>query len=187
MISGTVTILGFLVAYFKWKREVDLKIGEIKKEVTSEVIKQRFIPFSNLMIELEVTSSIHKSALLNESELRQKVTEIFQNAIYGKVGLFASHETRQILVIARLTSEKFEQQPGIYEDWRRVVWAAILALRNDLGIPQPRWDNVLDEFQNYKPENVSNSGSFGDRWVGGNEVKKLLARISNIRNEMREE
>ncbi len=187
IISAAVTTIGFLIAYFRWKHEVNLKIGEIKKEVTSEIIKQRFIPFSQLMEQLEITSSIHKERLKKDKECRAEVTKIFQNAIYGKVGLFASHETRQIIIIGRLTSEKFEDDPSIYEEWRRITWASILALRNDLGIPQPRWNNILDNYKSYKPETIASSGVFGDRWVGNEEVKGLLTKINNLRKELRQQ
>lgn len=184
-ISGTVTIIGFLIAYFRWKHEVNLKFDEIKKEITSEIIKQRFRSFSALMINLEITSSIHKEKLIADQKYREQATKIYQDAIYGEPGLLASHETRQILIIARLTSEKFENQPDIYDDWRRVIWASILALRNDLGIPQPKWNNILDDVQSYKPKHVVEQGPFGDRWLGGDEMENLLVKISNLRHEVR--
>ncbi|MEL6193960.1 MAG: hypothetical protein AAFR66_18000 [Bacteroidota bacterium] len=56
IISGVVTVVGFFIAFLRWKHEVNLKIEEIKEEVTSELIKQRIEPYITLTESIAIIS-----------------------------------------------------------------------------------------------------------------------------------
>ena len=144
LISGGVSLAVAIIAFIQWRREVKIKIGELRNEVTSELIRQRVEPYSKFMVKLEPMSSSHGKRIKDNPLLGNDFAKIIQAGIYGSVGILSSHITREILVYARIGCDRFASKSMDYHDWRKRIWAIPWALRSDLGIPQPKWDNEVD-------------------------------------------
>lgn len=142
--SLVVALVTTLFAWLQWRRDVQIKLAEIRDEVTTELIRQRVKPYNEFVQKLEPMSSVHREEVEANPKIANEFEKIFQEALYGPVGMLASHDTRQFIVYARLSCTAFAKNYINYEDWRSSVWSVLLALRSDLGIVQPDWDNEID-------------------------------------------
>ena len=150
-ISAGITLFGLAVAYFQWRKDVKLKLDEIKDEITVELVRQRIEVYKEFLSKLKLLSHINKEELTKN---RKKILD-FRNAIqdemYGSVGLLASHHTRFIMGMLREYCRKYGTGEGIasdqeFEDLKKHSWALQLAIKSDLGIPQPEmnWLSAID-------------------------------------------
>ena len=137
VISAIVTIAGLAFGYVQWRRDVHLKLGQIREEVSVELIRQRVRPYSEFMQRLERLSSAHLDDIKASVSDVASALDLLQEAVYGPVGLLASHTTRRVLLYVRVGIR--DLQSGIV-DTRELaarLWSLHFALRADLGISQP--------------------------------------------------
>ena len=144
-ISAGVTTIGLISAYVTWRRDVKIKLRQLREQVSVELIRQRIEPYSEFMKQLEVFSSFRKDKFeSNADKMVDEVIKILQSALYGKIGLLASHETRPLLAFVRLGCTQFANEKISFEELSHRVWALHFALRSDIGIPQPLWDSEVE-------------------------------------------
>lgn len=147
IISASITILGIIVAYIQWRRDVQIKIEELRDQVTAELIKQRTKEYSDFIQKLEPMSTIHRKDIEDDPKLALDFMRIFQEATYSPVGLFASSDTRQILVYARLGCKLYADGEITYNEWLQRIWSVHYAIRSDLGISQPNWPDEIERLR----------------------------------------
>jgi hypothetical protein len=150
IISAAITLIGFLLASFRWRKDIKVKLASIHDEITGELVRQRIGPYSELFIRMEKMSSIHKETIIAHPEMVKNFSEIFQDAAYGLAGLLASYDTREFLVYARKECTSFangEISVDEYEWLQKCFWAVHVSLRSDLGIMQPNWPNEIERFR----------------------------------------
>ena len=144
LISAGITFLGVVVAFWRWRRDIQVKLENLRDDVTLELIKQRFKVYAPFFCELEKMSTFHRKKIENNPKLTIDFVNTFQDAIYGPVGLFASSDTRQIMVYARLGCKLYADGDITYAEWLQRIWSVHLAIRSDLGIIQPQWSSEID-------------------------------------------
>lgn len=153
IISGFVATFGILFAYTQWRRDVKIKLGQLKETVSVELIRQRIEPYTELMHRLEMLSSIHKEELESSPKKVQAFIDILQKLLYGKVGLLASHETRLMLIYLRSGCFGFMKRKIEFSDLMKRLWALHFSLRSDLGITQPSWSSEIERIRNEPGKN----------------------------------
>lgn len=169
IISASITTVGIIFAYIQWRRDVRIKLARLREEVTSELVKQRIPAYSKLMKNLEKMSVIYQEKHRGQPELILKYLKVFQDAVYGEVGLLAFHDTRKILIFCREGCIDYAAQRISYEEWLGRIRALHIVLRSDLGIVQPGLSNEVDKLQEQIGKNEKdrdlltwvNSPSFG--------------------------
>ncbi len=147
LISGVITIIGIGIAYVQWRRDVQIKIEHLRDQVTVELIQQRVEPYSLLMKELEPMSTLYQENIQKHPNLASDFAKVFQEAIYGPIGLLASSDTRQVLVYARWGCVLLAKDKISYDEWLKRIWAVHLAIRSDLGIIQPNWPSEIERLR----------------------------------------
>ena len=147
LISAIITIIGIGVAYTQWRRDVQIKIEHLRDEVTVELIQQRVKPYSDFIGRLEPMSTLHQGGIQEDPSVALDFMKVFQEVIYGPMGLLASSDTRQILVYARWGCKLFAEGSITYDEWLKRIWAVHLAIRSDLGIIQPNWPSVIERLR----------------------------------------
>ena len=161
IISASVTVIGILFAYLTWRRDVRIKLQNLREQVSVELIRQRIRPYVELMKQLEIFSSLRKEEFLSSSNKIEQAINILQNAIYGKPGLIASHQTRPLLLFVRLGCMQFKNEEISIEELIHRVWALEFSLRSDIGIPQPMWESEVERI--HKETSKRESGSNWER------------------------
>ena len=144
LISAGITLIGVFIAYSQWRRDVQIKLENLRDNVTLELIRQRSEIYGEFFSKLEKMSTLHRDAIEKNPETAKKFVGLFQEVIYSPIGLLASSDTRQILVYARLGSKLFADGMIAYDEWLQRIWAVHLALRSDLGIIQPQWPSEIE-------------------------------------------
>jgi hypothetical protein len=147
IISAFLTAMGLLFGYIQWRRDVKIKLGQIRETVSVELIRQRIEPYSVFYKQLEVMSSIHSEELQANPEKVRQYAEMLQDNMYGTVGLISSHETRLILIYVRLGCKEFVEGKIGFSDFRLRLWALHFSLRSDLGISQPFWSSEVERIR----------------------------------------
>ncbi len=147
-IAGAVIpIIGIVIAYSQWRKDVQLKLEVLRDEVTAELVRQRIAPYSEFMKKLEALSNFHLGEIEANTKKKISTFPILQEAIYGSIGLLASHDTREILVYAREGCKLFDEKKLSKEELGKRIWAVHLGLRSDLGIFQPEWPNEIERLR----------------------------------------
>lgn len=144
IISAVVTAFGLLVGYIQWRRDVKIKMGQIRETVSVELIRQRINPYGLFFQKLEMISSLHKQKYMKDRAKIHPFRKELQKAIYGNVGMLASHETRQLLIYVRSGCNEYLDDKIPFEQLRMRIWALHLSLRSDLGISQPNWLSEIE-------------------------------------------
>ncbi len=144
IIGATVSFATLAFGYTQWRRDVKLKLGQIREEVSLELVRQRIDPYAEFMCKLEELSSLHLDGLREDPVKVQTAQKILQEAVYGKIGLLASHNTRQVLLFVRIGCEQFIEGKIEKDELVARLWALHFALRSDLGIRQPAWPNEVE-------------------------------------------
>lgn len=135
---------GLVITNLQWRRDLNVKLSRVREEVTIELIQQRIGPYSDLLPLLEPMSSSNAATMNADRRCAEPVLRALQNAIYGKVGLLASDDTRRILIYARYGCVEFMQNRLGYDELLRRVWLAHSAMRSDLGIIQRDWESEIE-------------------------------------------
>jgi hypothetical protein len=146
-ISAVITIIGIGVAYAQWRRDVQVRLESLREEVTVELVRQRVKPYSDFITKLERMSTIHRRNIEKNPKTTLDFIKVFQEAIYSPVGLFASSDTREIMVYARLGCKLFAEGAISYDEWLQRIWAVHYAVRSDLGIAQPAWPSEIERLR----------------------------------------
>lgn len=144
VISAVVTSLGLLFAYSQWRRDVNIKLGQVREEVSVELIRQRIGPYADFMKQLEILSTLHHNEMRQDPTKAQAGLQVVQEAVYGKVGLLASHHTRQVLLYVRGGLHDFTEGKITSGDLTLRLWSLHFALRGDVGIRQPEWPSEVE-------------------------------------------
>lgn len=147
IISAIVTIVGLISAYATWRRDMKIKLQKMREEVSAELISQRIEPYAEFMKHLEVFSSLHRNELETNTQKMAEVIDMLQDAIYGKIGLIASHQTRPLLLFVRLGCIQFTKSEITFEELIHRVWALHFSMRSDVGIIQPMWESEVERIQ----------------------------------------
>lgn len=188
IISACVTTIGLVSAYAGWRRDVKLKLRQMREQVSTELIRERMVPYSEFMKHLEVFSSLHKQEFETNIKWTHEAMSILQGAIYGKIGLLAAHETRQLLLFVRLGLLQFSMTEISFEELLHRVWALHFALRSDIGIIQPMWDSEVERIQSRSTEEPDRSWDYWEQVVKHYPWQKLDFRYTsdstNISNRM---
>ena len=176
--SLVVASVTSLFAWLRWRRDVHLKLEQIRDEVTTELIHQRVKPYTDLMRALEPMSSLHQKEIEADPQVANNFAKIFHEAIYGSIGILCSHDTREFIVYARLSCEAFAQNRIKYEDWLKSIWAVSLALRSDLGIVQPDWDSEIDRLRKQNitkgTRSIAARGTLSMRWIEAETMREMI-------------
>jgi len=144
IIGATVSLATLAFGYSQWRRDVKLKLGQIREEISIELVRQRIDPYAEFMGDLEKLSSFHLDELRENSVKAEAAQKILQEAVYGKIGLLASHNTRQVLLFVRIGCEQFIDKKIEKDEFIARLWALHFALRSDLGIRQPAWPSEVE-------------------------------------------
>lgn len=145
LISAIVTAIGVMLSYSQWRRDVKMKLGQIREAVTVDLIRQRVDPYADFMEKLEILSSLHLDEIKEHPTKMLVGANVLQEATYGKVGLLASHNTRRILLYTRIGYYQFIDSKISKGEFTARLWALHFALRSDLGIAQPEWPNEVEQ------------------------------------------
>jgi hypothetical protein len=144
LISGIVSVIVSAIGFFKSRGDLKSKLNEIHDKVTEEHVKKRIRPYKDLMVKLEPMSRQHEQEILaNRVDKAKHFAQILHNEIYGLVGVLASNDTREILVYTRAGWLEYSRFENALQDVQMRVWAIHQALRSDLGLPQPAWENEV--------------------------------------------
>ncbi len=147
LVSSTMTIIGLLFGYAQWRRDVQIKLGQIRETVSVELIRQRIEPYALFLRDLEMVSRAHEPEFQECPEKLDQFLNVLQNAIYGKVGLLASHETRLLLLYVKSACIDVMEKKAPYVEMQLRLWALHLSLRSDLGISQPQWSSEIERIR----------------------------------------
>jgi hypothetical protein len=145
--GAVIPIVGIMIAYYQWRKDVQIKLAFLQDQVTAELVKQRMQPYTELMKKLEALSRYHIREMVANPRLKRNTFSILQSALYDAVGLLASHDTREILVYAREGCRKFDEKKADGEELGKRIWALQLGLRSDLGIYQPEWPSEIERLR----------------------------------------
>lgn len=145
LISGSVSVIVSAIGFFKSRGDLNAKLNEIHDRVTEEHVKKRIRPYKDLMVKLEPMSRQHEQEIVaNRMDKAKQFAAILHNEIYGLVGILASNDTREILVYSRAGWIEYGRFQNTLQDVQMRVWAIHQALRSDLGLPQPAWENEVN-------------------------------------------
>lgn len=152
-VSILVALLGLILGYIRHKADLRTALNKIHEEISFQLVKERIEPYCELMKELKKLSSYNRP--YNDPTFRKELLDVkksIQDALFNKVGVIASHDTRQFLRLVRLGIDEFLENKISSHDLRNIVWALHFSLRGDLGIKQPHWDSEIEAF---RKKNVS--------------------------------
>ena len=147
LISAAITSVGVIFGQIRWRRDLQIKLEGLRDEVATELIRQRTSAYSDFFLKLEPMSTIHRAKIEQNHHLALNFMKIFQEATYSPVGLFASSDTREIMVYARLGCKLYADEKITYDEWLQRIWAVHYALRSDLGISQPNWPSEIERLR----------------------------------------
>jgi hypothetical protein len=136
-----------IIAYLQWRRDFELTSRQLQEGVTAELIRQRIKPYTELMRRLRIASAVLDRVQALDEEKAATLLDTLQDAIYGPVGLLATHETRQLILFAREGCLCYQEGLLTHKLLMFRLWSIHLSLRSDLGIVQPQWDTAVDKIQ----------------------------------------
>lgn len=150
-VSFLVALTSFIFGYIRHRREMKAVLNKIHEEISLELIKERIVPYCELMQELKKVSTYKRSKEIDmfHKELLE-VKEYIHNALYSKVGILSSHDTRQFMRLARIGIDEYFDKLIDFNDLKNIIWALHFSLRGDLGIKQPHWDSEIEAFRKEK-------------------------------------
>lgn len=144
LIGASVGIIVAGAAYIQWKRNFELMSRQLSEDVTTELISQRVAPYTEFMKNLRMFSSSHDTVTELSTEITNRLFDTLQDAVYGAVGLLASHETRQLILHARGGCVLYQRKAIDHSQLMLRLWGLHLSLRSDLGIHQPEWASAVE-------------------------------------------
>ena len=143
-IGAIVSFMTVVIGYSQWRRDVKIKLDQIREEVSIELVRQRIEPYADFMDRLAILSSHHLGKIREDRPSALAAEKMLQEAVYGKVGLLASHNTRQILLYVREGYRDFIAEKITDGELIARLWALHYTLRGDLGISQPAWPSEIE-------------------------------------------
>ena len=149
VISTGLSALTLAYTYWHNKAQQQQVEKKIFEDVSVELIKQRIEPYSALMSELIAFSSLSTKDL-SPHELREtvkKVTAVLQLNIFGKVGLIATHEAREIILRLRSKCLGFLGGDIPYGQVHEAAMQVHQILRSDLALSQPGLSNSIEKLR----------------------------------------
>lgn len=149
IISAGISLIAFVVT--SWFNLLQLRNAKNKllEDINFELIKLRVEIYSNLMADLKIVSSYETKDLSNE-KLKEKLKaliESIQRNIFGKVGLIASHEAREMILRLRGKCSDFIEERIDFKEVHMAAMVVHQILRSDLGLSQPGLDNIIEKFR----------------------------------------
>ena len=145
VISAGISLFVAILAYLQSRRKLRIELEAIHDKVTQELIEQRISPYRDFMSQLEPMSRRHEQDIVtNRSAYSIEFAETMQAAIYGPIGVLASNDTREIIVYARAGWLRYQAFHCPLNEVQMRVWAIHQAIRSDLGLAQPAWQNEID-------------------------------------------
>ena len=157
LISASGAILTAIFSF--WYNHVQYRHlrNKIYEDINLVLIKERIETYSVLMKDLKIISSFEIKDLSNEDlkERARNLVTIIQNGIFGKVGLIAGHETREMILRLRAKCKYFQEDKIPFSQVRQAAMEVHQMLRSDLGVPQPGLRDVIQKMR--KGEASSNT------------------------------
>ncbi len=171
LITASIALITSVGGIWHNRRSTILQARRVHESVTEELIRQRIVPYAEFLSELEFSSSHNCDKTFNDESL-SLLEKALHSAIYGKVGLLATHVTRQLLVYTRLGCDEYHNEENVvdFDNLMNRRWVVLAAMRSDLGIAQPAWDDVLESIG----EKYAKGESYSD-----SDVEKLVIDFSN--------
>jgi hypothetical protein len=157
IISSGITLVGLAIGYKQWRRDVEIKLGQIRETVSVELIRQRIEPYTKFLEDLEIVSRAHEKEFEQDPQKLGAFLQILQHTIYGKIGLIASHETRLILLYVKSVCMDVMEGKARFGEFQLSLMALHLALRSDLGISQPQWSSEIERIRTDATQKQENS------------------------------
>jgi hypothetical protein len=154
-VSGLIGLMTFVAALWRLRHEQRRERERADETLTSDLVKERVDPYIAFMRSLESMSNTRLAHLSEEERRREAASfgDVFHRAIYGEVGLLATHETREVIVCARARCRGYAEGRCSYEDMLDAVWAIHQMLRSDLNLRQPRLTHAIERLrQDEMPE-----------------------------------
>jgi hypothetical protein len=153
-VSVAIALASYVTNLVSTSRSLNLELGRDRERadesITAELVRQRIEPYAEFMRMLEPASNAHLGQL-SEADRKKAVSgvaEVFHRAIYGKVGLLASHETREVIVYARSRCRRYSDGTCEYEEFLNAIWAIHQMVRADLNLRQPKLANTIERLRN---------------------------------------
>lgn len=137
--AAVTTILTVLFGHLRWRREIEIKLGDIQDQISLELVRKRFKPYSVLFKQLETMSFVHIDDTEKDIAKIIAFKKLIHEAIHNDIGLLASHNTRQILLYIRSGCDQLIEGNIDLSEVILRIWALHFAMRGDLGIDQPMW------------------------------------------------
>jgi hypothetical protein len=158
IISALVTTIGIMLAYIRWRIDVKVQLENLRDEITVELIRKRMDEYGKFLQKMEPMSHIHEETIRTHREIALEFVKVLQEGMYSNVGLLCSHHTRYIMGLTREYCRKYgsNEKDSSYDELKKRVWALQLALKSDLGIPQPEM-HWLSEFERLRKRMPSRS------------------------------
>ena len=147
VISAAVSMTVAFLAYRQSRLDIEVKQHQLSESVTAELIRQRVAPYTDLMKGMECASSCHDTVTELGTQSIDQLARVIQKAVYGQVGLLATHETRQLILHVRAGCVLYTSRGITHSQLMLRLWALHLSLRSDLGIHQPDWETAVDKIQ----------------------------------------
>lgn len=144
IIGFAATAIGLLFTNLQWRRDLKVKLSRVREDVTIELIRQRIKPYTEFFRQLEPMSSANAETIMADPQRVEPVRQALQDAVYGKVGLLASSDTRDIIIYARDSCTAFLAGELSYDELLSRFWLVHRAMRSDLGIIQRGWDSEVE-------------------------------------------
>ncbi|WP_170213378.1 HAD family hydrolase [Catellatospora citrea] len=144
MVSTLVTIIASTLVYVRGRAELNAKVDSVHDELVRDRIPLRMKPYADFMRQLAPLSRQRLEAWRHQRHLAAEHVSIFNDAVYGEVGLLASSDTRELILAARAACIQFSEWKIPIGRLQNRVWAIHQALRSDLGIKQPNWPDEIE-------------------------------------------
>lgn len=101
LVSAVITLVGVGFAYAQWRRDVQIRLEGFQEQVAVELVRRRVDVYKEFFPRIEPLSTVHRKEIESDPRLALEFAQVFQDGIYGSLGLLASSDTREILVYAR--------------------------------------------------------------------------------------
>lgn len=171
IISSIVALLvGSITFYLNlWRTRKEFQNAERKtfEELEVELVRQRIESYTVLMEGLKYLSTPELSDT-PENEIKSNVNnviKIIQLSIYGKLGLIASHETRETILRLRAKCFQYLDNELDFALVKKASWEVHQMLRSDLGLAQPNLLSAIDRLRKNRLAGTEN------------EIETLLSKI----------
>ena len=192
IFSGIIlSFASLIITYFKTKTEI-IQSKERLKQISTDIqkneleiqrvermpaenaaqlrMKERIDSHANFLGELEILSSIRHRDTDNETKKKivSDTVDIINAAIFGRFGLLASHETREVTLRMREICGRYIEDTVEFAQVVNAAYKVHQMLRADVGVPQPNLKTSLEKI------------GTGAKAVNSVEIEALVSEIIHV-------